>query len=373
MTITSREGLETLQQQLERASCPEQVFGRLEGHSATTLRQALREVFRSLAKNCHPDRVEESERPLAAAVFCSLTRWREQAERKLSLETYGDQKPLFEPVELALGSEPLTLTGIRAAGLLTTVYDADFPGVRPGQRAFAKVSRLPADNELLEREFRALQAIRAPHHDPRAERGFYAKQRAYVPTPLRHVTVGGADGSVQALNLLAVPDGRCFTIKELREEKFPEGVEPRQVWWIFRRLLMTLWLAHLKGYAHGAVTPDHVLVYPEAHGLVLLDWTGASHLKTEPVPLYDPAWSEFVPPELLARAPATTGSDLFMAAKTALYLLGEYATTLDAPLRRFLAQCTLPDPKRRLYDVERAHESLGTLLGKRAFAEFLIP
>ena len=32
---------------------------------------------------------------------------------------------------------------------------------------------------------------------------------------------------------------------------------------------------------------------------------------------------------MLTRALACTASDLFMAAKTALYLLGEHATTLD--------------------------------------------
>jgi hypothetical protein len=116
-----------------------------------------------------------------------------------------------------------------------------------------------------------------------------------------------------------------------------------------------------------------VLVYPEAHGLVLLDGTCASRLDHEAIPLYDPGWKGFTPPELLTRALARTASDLFMAAKTALYLLGEQATTLDVPLRRFFEQCTLPDPNRRLSDAERAHESLGTLLGKRAFAEFIAP
>ena len=337
------------------------------------LRQALSEVFRSLAKSCHPDRVEEPERPLATEVFSRLTYWREQAERKLAWGTYGDQMSLFEPIEFVLGSERLTLTRVRAAGLLTTVYDARFSGVRPGQRVVAKVSRLPADNELLEREFRALTAIRTPHHDHQAEREFYATQRAYLPEPLRHVTIVGIGGSVHALNLLAVPEGRCFTAQELREKKFPVGVEPRQVWWIFRRLLMTLWLAHLKGYAHGAITPDHVLVYPEAHGLVLLDWTCASRLDHEPIALYDPAWTGFLPPELLTRTPVSTASDLFMAAKTALYLLGERAATLDGPIRRFFEQCILPNPNRRLSDAERAHESLGTLLGERAYAEFIVP
>ncbi|MBB6052391.1 serine/threonine-protein kinase [Armatimonas rosea] len=368
-----RENLETLKFHLEQVTCPEQVFGRLEGYSATTLRQALSEVFRSLAKNCHPDRVPESDQALAAEVFRLLNSWRGQAERKLELETYGDQKPLFEPQELFLGDELLTLTGIHAAGLVSTVYEAHFTAAVPGQRVFAKVCREPADNDLLEREFQALRVLHTPHRDPVVEREFYAKQRAYVPVSYAHFTVAGLAGGRQAVNLLSVPEGRCFTAQQLRDEKFQVGVEPRQVWWILRRLFLTLWLAHLKGYAHGAVTPDHLLIYPEAHGIVLLDWTCASRLGHEPVPVYDASWKGFAPPELLSRAPASTSSDLFQAAKTALYLLGDYATTLDAPLQRFLEQCTLPDPTRRLSDAERAHESLGTLLGNRRFAEFIVP
>lgn len=368
-----REELESLQTHLEAARCPEQVFGKLDGYSAATLRNALSEVFRSLAKSSHPDRVPESERALAAEVFRRLNAWREQAERKIELETYGDFKPLFEPVELFVGDELLTLTGIRAAGLNSTVYDAHFTARVIGQRVVAKASREPADNDLLEREFRALLEIRLPHPDPSAEREFFAKQRAYLPEPLAHLTVADPTRRLQALNVLAVPEGRCFTIQQLREEKFPQGVEPRQVWWIFRRLLMTLWLVHLKGFAHGAVTPDHVLVYPEAHGLVLIGWSAASRLGVERIPLYDPQWESLLAPELLRRAPVSTASDLFSAAKTAIYLLGEHANTLDAPLRRFFEQCTLPDPNRRLSDAERAHESLGTLLGKRVYAEFIVP
>ena len=305
MTITRHEGLEILKVQLESATCPEKVFGRLEGYSASTLHHSLGEVFRLLAKNCHPDRVSASEQVLAAEVFRQLNSWREQAERKLELETYGDQKPLFEPMEIRVGEELLTLTGTLSAGLVSTLYEAHLTGATPSQRVFAKVSREPADNDLLEREFRALRAVRTPHADSVAEREFYSKQRLYIPEPLAHFTLSGAAGCLQAVNLLAVPEGRCFTAKALREEKFPNGLEPRQVWWIFRRLLMTLWLAHLRGYAHGAVTPDHVLIYPEAHGLVLLDWTCASRLHQEPIPLYDPAWAGFAPPELLARAPAS--------------------------------------------------------------------
>ena len=42
--------------------------------------------------------------------------------------------------------------------------------------------------------------------------------------------------------------------------------------WIWRRLLLALGHAHDRDVIHGAVLPTHVLIHPEAHGLLLVDW-----------------------------------------------------------------------------------------------------
>lgn len=351
-----------MEREITQATCPEAVFGKLSGDSLHTKRAHLDQLYRTLARAAHPDSLGGDE-----ATFRALVCWKQQAERKLELGTYGDRKPLFEPVALELGKEDLRLTNVLGHGLLTTVYEAELGG----KACHVKVARNPSDNDLIEREFQALTAIRQPHPDVRAESGFYEPQRRYLPLPLRHFPLVDADGSQRAASVLRVPTGRAFTGKELRERFYPQGIPPQHVWWVFRRLLLTLWLAHLKGYAHGAVTPDHLLIYPEQHGLVLLDWTGASRLGEEHVPLVDPAWDGFAPPEVLRKAPASVASDIFMAAKTALFLVGEHP--LEVPIRRFFEQCTLADPMRRPQDAERAHESFGTLLGKRVFAEWTLP
>lgn len=317
--------MENLQARLERATSPEAVFGPRESVTAS---------YRALAKGCHPDRVAPEDRALAEAVFKKLSYWRERA------------------------GQP----GLLAEGLHTTVVQSVFDG-RP---VVEKRLRNLADTDLLEREFRALLAIRAPHADPDVEHGFAAKQRAYLPEP-----VAFRKSATEVVSVFAFPEGHALTGQTLRERYYPEGVPAKHVWWIFRRLLLTLWLAHLRGLAHGAVTPDHLLIYPEAHGLVLLDWTCASRIGKEHVPLYDPAWEAFSPPELLAKAPATVASDLFQAAQTALYLLGNQP--IDGPIRAFFTQCCDPEPTRRPQDAERAHERFGTLLGPRTFAEWRLP
>ena len=41
---------------------------------------------------------------------------------------------------------------------------------------------------------------------------------------------------------------------------YPDGVDPRDVAWMWRRLLVALGLAHRAGVVHGAVLPEHVLI-----------------------------------------------------------------------------------------------------------------
>ena len=188
--------------------------------------------------------------------------------------------------------------------------------------------------------------------------------------PLARFTITDAERRRRDGILIGVPTGRCFTARQLREEKFTGGVEPKHVWWILRRLLMTLWMAHLQGRVHGAVTPDHVLVYPSQHGLVLLGWTASARIGAESVPLYDPAWE--TPPEVAAKALASVPIDLYGAASVALYLLGDEEKNVAPPIRRLLARCRDPKSGRRPQDAERLHSLLGDLLGKREFAEMVV-
>jgi hypothetical protein len=348
-----------MKEALTRATCPEDVFGELADENA------LSEAYRRLALVLHPDRGGE------ASLFVKLGFWRDEAKRRLAEGTYGERRAPFDPVTITVTGKPLTLTGIRAEGLLATIYEAEYP-VPDGFRAFAKIVRAPADNDLLEREWRTLTELWRPDESPDAEREFFARQRVYTPRPLARFVVTDSERRQRGGLVLAVPEGRCFSGKELRERKFPRGIEARQVWWIWRRLLLTLWLSHLRGYAHGAVTPDHVLVYPEQHGLVLLDWCASAKLKVEPIPLADPQWKALNPPDLFEKLPASVPSDLFQAASTALYLLGDEEKNVAEPIRRFLARCRDPRPGRRPQDAEHAHAVLGRLLGRREFSEFVV-
>ena len=144
-------------------------------------------------------------------------------------------------------------------------------------------------------------------------------------------------------------------------------------------MLLTLFLAHRSGFVHGAVTPDHVLVFPEEHGLVLLDWTAAARLGRERVPLADSVYEAFLPPELLARAMAKPSMDLYMAAATALHLLGGDVRTkqlpphISEPIAAELLRCLAPAERYRPQDAFELHEAFGRALGRREFVPMTVP
>ena len=382
-----RENLQRLETSFSRAACPEDVFGPLAGNDAEK-RLGLRTVYAKLSRSCHPDLADSRDKALAEVVFGQLAQWKRQAEQKLTSGTYGDQQPLvppipaFAPIELCLRGHRLLLHSVLGEGMFATVYEAEYEGHADGA-AFAKIARDTADNDLLLREQSILRLLHETHADSSVE-AFLRLQRTYIPRTLTSFSVAEAGGGKRRGTVLSVPAGRCFTIEALRKSKFPHGVEPRHAHWIFRRLLLTLWMAHLQGHIHGAVTPDHVLVYPEEHGIVLLDWTCAAKIGTEYVPAINPDFAAYCPPEMPKKALAKPASDLYQAAATMLYLLGgdpAMSLTVPAvvppPIARALQRCLAANPRRRPQDAERFHDEYGGILlsvdGKRTYAHFEVP
>jgi hypothetical protein len=92
---------------------------------------------------------------------------------------------------------------------------------------------------------------------------------AYFP-PL--VATGQRDearsGIRRHVNLIGVLSG-FRSLAEVRAP-FPAGVDSRDAASMWRRLLVAIGAAHRAGVIHGAVLPEHVLIHPSDHGLVLL-------------------------------------------------------------------------------------------------------
>ena len=113
-----------------------------------------------------------------------------------------------------------------------------------------------------------------------------------------------------------------FTIRELRN-RYPSGVPLEYVAWMMNRMMTALENHHALGVAHGALTPENVIVYPETHGVMLTNWdfslkVGEKLKGTMGGPLNQIHY----PDEVFTKTGITLSLDLYMLAKLFIYLVG---------------------------------------------------
>ena len=176
----------------------------------------------------------------------------------------------------------------------------DIANLYPVRHGLLKMARDPADNDLMRREATALTRLQDVV-DP--------AWLAYFP-PL--VATGQRDdarsGIRRHVNLIGALSG-FRSLAEVRAA-FPAGVDPRDAAWMWRRLLVAIGAAHRAGVIHGAVLPEHVLIHPAEHGLVLVDWCYSVSGPAGRVRAIVQRYQRWYPPEVLAGDPA--GPDLDM-------------------------------------------------------------
>ncbi len=143
----------------------------------------------------------------------------------------------------------------------------------------------------------------------------------FIPRPLASVNYAQPNGEAAQLGSvlayheeIAGPD-ELYSLEEVRAA-YPNGIDPRDMAWMWRRILTVLSLVHCRRTAHGAVTPDHLLIEPREHKLLLIGWCGAAYFGTGSILIAQRwrGWSNWD----RGAAPVT---DLSSAAKTMLYLV----------------------------------------------------
>ena len=154
----------------------------------------------------------------------------------------------------------------------------------------------------------------------------------------------------------------------------PSGLDGRDVAWIWRRLLVALGVAHRAGVIHGAVVPDHVLIEPTEHGLVLTNWCYAATEPGDTVPAVVRRYRGWYAPEILRSAPPTPGSDIYLATECMVALMGDRT---PKALDRFARGCRLTPPAARPGDawqlLAELDDVLGRIYGPRRFRPFALP
>jgi len=99
-----------------------------------------------------------------------------------------------------------------------------------------------------------------------------------------------------------------------------ERLEPENVAWIMERILNVLSYMHRHGVVHGDIKPQNIIIQPESHTVVLVDF-GLAAVKPDQNTGARGYTDLFAPPEQMRREPLLPQSDFYSLGMTAFYTL----------------------------------------------------
>jgi hypothetical protein len=315
-------------------------------------------VYRALAMLAHPDRNPGDDR--ASKLYAKvLTLF---ASLSALAATVRSKKRVY------------TLERILAVGDVADVHLATAHRAEDDTegRYLLKISRVPGGQALLDNEQQALSGLHTAAGD--------TTYRKYLPLLVE--SFPAKDKIDKRVNVFAADLGGYYTAGELRD-RMPGGVGGRHVAWMYKRLLTVLGFAHRHGRVHAAVLPPHVRIQAESHGAQLTSW-GHSVEAGKAAKTISSKYKDWYPPEVLKKEPATSCTDVYMAARLMLYLAGvdladrrDREDLLPVAMQRFFQSCLLPAASARPHDAWALSEEFDDLLkglyGRPRFVKLQVP
>jgi hypothetical protein len=179
-----------------------------------------------------------------------------------------------------------------------------------------KVLRALSDRDLLEREWRTLEAL--SKSDAKGSDYF----ATLLPQRVGHGPVATPDGLARKASVFRWRSGFQHTLEEVFDAH-PHGIDPRTAVWMWKRVLELLGWVHKSGWIHGAILPQHVLVHPRDHGVVLAGWSCASRAGTsDRLPATSAAARAFYPEDAWSSGTVSPAIDIAMTARCFIRALG---------------------------------------------------
>jgi len=132
------------------------------------------------------------------------------------------------------------------------------------ERVVLKIAHdgVPADYLIRERDvLNQLQAGTAPG-------------AAYFSQRLPQAVALGSTADAHRVLVLRHPTGFWGSLADVKRH-YPQGIDARHVVWMWRRVLEVLAYAHADHWAHGNLAPEHLLVQPNDHGILIIGWARA--------------------------------------------------------------------------------------------------
>jgi len=326
------------------------------GMKKTATAEQIKSAYRALAKRYHPDTnpgntfAEEKFKELAAA-YAVLGDPQKRAKY--------DSGAVGGPITLQTRMGRFVINGNAFTGEVADIYEAIKEDT--GEVFALKVARSPRDNDLLENEAKVLKEIYPSDVSSH-------KYHLYLPKLIGSLKID--DGSRRQANLMQWLNG-YYSLEKVRAAhprlQMEHGV------WMFNRMLEFLGYLHNKqNRVHGAVIPPHALVYAGTqekdilnHGARLVGWSYSVQVGGT-IKAISPEYEAFYPPEIFAKRPVSPATDIYMAAKSIIHVLGGdvrpgadvYPGHIPNYFLNFLRSCTIKSPASRPQDAWALHREL---------------
>lgn len=311
----------------------------------TANEKAMKVTFREMAKALHPDRVDPMYRAEATSAFAKLGELHAAAERALSGGLFGKATP------------DITFVTAKFRHVVNCGYDKYFEMTRGygatstdgdayEDKTIIKVAQLPADNELLANEVAAIHQLGQTD----------SAHRAFYPTLIDSFSISSGRKRLRA-NVIRREEG-FVNLEEVRE-RYPRGLDPLHMSWIWRRILWALAGAHKVGVLHGALVPSNIIIHPTMHGVILVDWCYSSVRVGTVFPTIKAIGGgkrDWYANDVLSRKNPTVAHDFSLAAQSMQFLTaGENVPT---EIAKYFARIAKQDMNVTAYDLLAQYDAV---------------
>ncbi len=310
-------------------------------------------VFRRLSRVLHPDyHAGKPTEARAAAAFAKLaTLWEEY---KTGPKTAATLVITTRKRTYAMCSTPAYKGEV--ANLYRAVHQAP-----DGSEvvSWLKMARSPREAVFVQREALVLRRLQADGHED---------FRYGAPTILESFRHRDNAAKVDRQCLVREYEEGLITAADVHAA-YPAGLDPRDVAWIWRRLLTVVGWAHQVGVVHGAILPEHIVLHPKKHRVMLVGW-GRSVETGGTLTSIPKGTNRWYPAEVFNKQPATEATDIYMATRCMEYLLVSHNIRA---LLAFARGCTFVRPTDAWGLKDEFTDLIEGLWGRRKYRELVMP
>ena len=175
------------------------------------------------------------------------------------------------PIDVAVHDRTYRVMDRLEIGSICMLYRCRFKDGSDDVEGVFKIAHDPRTNDLVSNEAAVLRQLHLAK-----SAGEFA---AFLPKVVESFALGDGSSTPRWANVMRMHKGihspdELYTLADVRTQ-YPAGLGPRDVAWMWRRLLSVLGFIHSQDVVHSAVLPTHVLIEPREHKLLLVDFCAA--------------------------------------------------------------------------------------------------